>query len=239
MARVGGIRRPRRHVRHRRDGRRARDRGRGSRARRHGARRPHAGRRRCDLQTPLLGLGNLANVLAAIARRRCTSTCRSTAIVDARRARCGRRTRRGELLRLPGGVTLIDDSYNSSPAALKRALETVGGGDRQRAQGGGARRDARARRSRRRAARGVRRARRPRRASTCSSPSAARRRGRWPTPRSRPACRRASVVCTWRQRGGGRSAAARAVRPGDLVLVKGSRGIGTDLVVDRLKAEFA
>ena len=29
------------------------------------------------------------------------------------------------------------------------------------------------------------------------------------------------------------------VRPGDLVLVKGSRGIGTDLVVDRLKAEFA
>jgi UDP-N-acetylmuramoyl-tripeptide--D-alanyl-D-alanine ligase len=29
------------------------------------------------------------------------------------------------------------------------------------------------------------------------------------------------------------------VRPGDLVLVKGSRGIGTDLVVDRLKAEYA
>ena len=29
------------------------------------------------------------------------------------------------------------------------------------------------------------------------------------------------------------------VRPGDLVLVKGSRGIGLDLVVDRLKAEFA
>jgi UDP-N-acetylmuramoyl-tripeptide--D-alanyl-D-alanine ligase len=29
------------------------------------------------------------------------------------------------------------------------------------------------------------------------------------------------------------------VRPGDLVLVKGSRGIRTDIVVDRLKAEFA
>jgi UDP-N-acetylmuramoyl-tripeptide--D-alanyl-D-alanine ligase len=29
------------------------------------------------------------------------------------------------------------------------------------------------------------------------------------------------------------------VRPGDLVLVKGSRGVRTDLVVDRLKAEFA
>jgi UDP-N-acetylmuramoyl-tripeptide--D-alanyl-D-alanine ligase len=29
------------------------------------------------------------------------------------------------------------------------------------------------------------------------------------------------------------------VRAGDLVLVKGSRGIRTDVVVDRLKAEFA
>jgi len=33
--------------------------------------------------------------------------------------------------------------------------------------------------------------------------------------------------------------ALRKVRPGDLILVKGSRGIRTDLVVDRLKAEFA
>ena len=33
--------------------------------------------------------------------------------------------------------------------------------------------------------------------------------------------------------------ALRQVRAGDLVLVKGSRGIGTDLVVERLKEEFA
>ena len=33
--------------------------------------------------------------------------------------------------------------------------------------------------------------------------------------------------------------AIRRTRPGDLVLVKGSRGIGTDVVVDRLKAEYA
>jgi UDP-N-acetylmuramoyl-tripeptide--D-alanyl-D-alanine ligase len=32
---------------------------------------------------------------------------------------------------------------------------------------------------------------------------------------------------------------ARAVRPGDLVLVKGSRGIRTDLIADRIKAECA
>jgi UDP-N-acetylmuramyl pentapeptide synthase len=35
------------------------------------------------------------------------------------------------------------------------------------------------------------------------------------------------------------AAALVRTRPGDLVLVKGSRGIGTDLVVARLKAEFA
>jgi UDP-N-acetylmuramyl pentapeptide synthase len=29
------------------------------------------------------------------------------------------------------------------------------------------------------------------------------------------------------------------VRAGDLVLVKGSRGIGTDVVVERLEGEFA
>ncbi|MGH9409188.1 MAG: hypothetical protein ACRD1V_07015 [Vicinamibacterales bacterium] len=33
--------------------------------------------------------------------------------------------------------------------------------------------------------------------------------------------------------------AAKKIRPGDLVLVKGSHGIRTDVVVDRLKAEYA
>ena len=42
-----------------------------------------------------------------------------------------------------------------------------------------------------------------------------------------------------RDQRGGRGPGLAAGRPGDLVLVKGSRGIRTDLVVERLKAEFA
>ena len=41
------------------------------------------------------------------------------------------------------------------------------------------------------------------------------------------------------QRRSGRDLSSERARPGDLVLVKGSRGIGTDVVVDRLKAEYA
>ena len=53
-----------------------------------------------------------------------SSTSRSTQIA-ARAATLQPARRRGELLRLPGGITLIDDSYNSSPAALMRALDTL------------------------------------------------------------------------------------------------------------------
>ena len=53
---------------------------------------------------------------------------------------------RGELLRLLGGITIIDDSYNSSPSALKRALELVAATG-VRPQDRGPRRDARARRA--------------------------------------------------------------------------------------------
>ena len=47
--------------------------------------------------------------------------------------------------------------------------------------------------------------------------------------------------CVWHTATNAEAAdvAQRQVRAGDLVLVKGSRGIGTDLVVERLKEEFA
>src|SRR6476660_5743494 len=75
------------------------------------------------IDTPLLGRGNLANVLAA------TAVALEFGIpldVVAERASGLRPSdRRGAVHRLRGGVTLIDDSYNSSPSALKRALDVV------------------------------------------------------------------------------------------------------------------
>ena len=49
----------------------------------------------------------------------------------------------------------------------------------------------------------------------------------------------AGVVTGFESSEQGAPAIAGAVRPGDLVLVKGSRGIRTDVVADRIKAEFA
>jgi UDP-N-acetylmuramoyl-tripeptide--D-alanyl-D-alanine ligase len=45
-------------------------------------------------------------------------------IVD-RASRLAPSSRRGAVLRLPKGVTVIDDSYNSSPSALQRSLEVI------------------------------------------------------------------------------------------------------------------
>ena len=76
------------------------------------------------LRTPLLGMGNLANVLAATAVAVSMGVPLDDIVAVA--ASLHPAAHRGELLRLPGGVTLVDDSYNSSPAALMRALETIG-----------------------------------------------------------------------------------------------------------------
>jgi UDP-N-acetylmuramoyl-tripeptide--D-alanyl-D-alanine ligase len=76
-----------------------------------------------DLQTPLLGRGNLANVLAAtavaidfgVSLEDIAGTASHLAAAD----------RRGAVRRLRDRVVLVDDSYNSSPTALRRALEVI------------------------------------------------------------------------------------------------------------------
>jgi UDP-N-acetylmuramoyl-tripeptide--D-alanyl-D-alanine ligase len=84
--------------------------------------RGHAGRRD-GLATPLLGRGNLANVLRPTAvALECgvpLDVIRDTA------ATLRPADRRGVVHHLRDGVTLIDDSYNSSPSALRRALDVM------------------------------------------------------------------------------------------------------------------
>jgi UDP-N-acetylmuramoyl-tripeptide--D-alanyl-D-alanine ligase len=193
----------------------------------------HAGSFR--LQSPLLGLGNLANILAAVAVALTLGV--PLAAIEARIATLRPAYHRGELLRLPGGVTLIDDSYNSSPSALKRSLEVVaaasgsarkiavlgemlelgGHADRLHAECGRAAQEA-----------GldllVAVGSHPARVLADAAVAAGMDRG---------------AVVVVDDRGAAASEALTRVRPGDLVLVKGSRSIGLDAVVERLKAEFA
>jgi UDP-N-acetylmuramoyl-tripeptide--D-alanyl-D-alanine ligase len=187
------------------------------------------------LNTPLLGLGNLANVLAAATVAIAFDVPVSEIVERAARLRAA--THRGELLRLPGGITIIDDSYNSSPSALRQALDTVAaasgcarrtavlgemlelGEHAERLHADTGRHAAAAHLDLLIAVGGSS-------ARTLADAAIA---GGMPT-------QRVAYVPT---REAAADLAVQWFRPGDLVLVKGSRGIGTDLVVERLKAEYA
>jgi UDP-N-acetylmuramoyl-tripeptide--D-alanyl-D-alanine ligase len=187
------------------------------------------------IETPLLGMGNLSNVLAAAAVAVEFEVPLHTIAERARRL--GPAKHRGELLRLPGGITLIDDSYNSSPSALTRALEVVASAT------GSARKVAilgemlelgtHAAPLHRECGAAAARAGidllitvgGPAASELAEAAIAAGMPGR---------C--VLYVATSAEAA---ALALERVRPGDLVLVKGSRGIGTDVVVERLKEEFA
>jgi UDP-N-acetylmuramoyl-tripeptide--D-alanyl-D-alanine ligase len=188
-----------------------------------------------DLDTPLLGLGNLANVLAATAVALQFDVPLEDIAAQAAKLRPAHH--RGELLRLAGGLTLIDDSYNSSPSALRRALETV------KAATGSARKIAVLGEMLELGAHAVRLH------QECGAAAAAagldllitvggppaEALAREAVDRGMPAGAVAYLTTNIEAA----DLALSRTRPGDLVLVKGSRGIGTDLVVDRLKAEYA
>lgn len=76
-----------------------------------------------SMSVPLLGRGHLMNVLAAAATA-LEFGIGLDAIVAAA-ANLKPSAKRGAVLRLPKGVTVIDDSYNSSPSALQRSLDVI------------------------------------------------------------------------------------------------------------------
>jgi len=187
------------------------------------------------IQTPLLGGGNLMNLLAATAVA-VDMGVPLDAIAE-RAMTMKPAARRGELLRLPGGITLVDDSYNSSPAALARALETLNaatGSARKIAVLGemlelgahAARLHAEAGRNAAEAGLDLLIAVGGEGAQALASSAA-------------NAGMSSAAVVYVPTSAEAAEIAVKKVRAGDLVLVKGSRGIRTDLVADRLKVEFA
>lgn len=187
------------------------------------------------VETPLLGHGNLLNLLAATAVA--TEMGIPLAAIATRAAAVVPAPHRGELLRLPGGVTLIDDSYNSSPAALKRALETV------KASSGSARKIAVLGEMLELGSHAARLHAECGRAAAEASLDLLITVGGDAARLMADAARRAGMpadaVMYLATSEEAAAAALGRIRPGDLVLVKGSHGIHTDLVVDRLKVEFA
>ncbi len=185
-----------------------------------------------DITTPLIGRANLANILAATAVAEEFGVALATVVTRAAHLRPA--ARRGEVLRMPSGVTVIDDSYNANPDATKKALGVL----------------AESQASRRIAVigemlelgersselhQGVGRAVVDARVDVLVSVGGA------PAKALADAAVAAGMPAAGVHHFATSDEAANAmpalVRAGDLVLVKGSRGVKTDRVVDRLRAE--
>jgi UDP-N-acetylmuramoyl-tripeptide--D-alanyl-D-alanine ligase len=186
------------------------------------------------VQTALLGSGNLSNVLAATAVALDFGVPLDSVVEGV--SRLAPAHRRGSVRHLRQGVTVIDDSYNSSPAALARALEVVAQEASSRRTVGvlgemlelGAHAGALHEASGRAAARaGLSRLFTVGGASARVMAAAA-------VDAGMPA--EAVVHCGTSDEAA--DAVLAAIQPGDLVLVKGSRGTRTDIVADRLVVDL-
>ena len=183
--------------------------------------------------TPLLGRGNLANVLAAITVALQLQV--PLAGISERVAAVEAPPHRGQIRRLAHGVVVVDDSYNSNPLAVATALEILSQdhrvGRRVAVLGEmlelGARADVLHRATgRAAAAAGVG-------LLLTVGGDAARALGVAAVEAGMPD---ASVLHCEESDAAARRLTA-MLRPDDVVLVKGSRAVRTDLVVARLEAE--
>ena len=187
-----------------------------------------------DVRVPVPGRGPLFNVLAATAVALAYDV--PLASIVERAAGLAAAPRRGEVIRLGRGVVLIDDSYNSSPAALARALEALAsepaprrvavlGEMRELGEFSTALHDQSGRRA---AAAGV---------ALLAAVGGA------PARRLADAAVDAGIPAGQVHYFASSEDAAPAVsamlRAGDVVLVKGSRSTRTDVVADRVRAEWA
>jgi UDP-N-acetylmuramoyl-tripeptide--D-alanyl-D-alanine ligase len=187
------------------------------------------------IETPLLGRANLANVLAATAVALEFDIPLDT--IAARAAALRASDRRGAVHRLRGGVTLVDDSYNSSPAALRRALEVIAKESRA------ARKVAVLGEMLELGAHAEEKHRESGRAAAAAGLAALFAVGGAPARALADAAIDAGMprahVTYFEKSDAAAPAIAAAIRAGDVVLVKGSRGTRTDLIADRIAAEFA
>jgi UDP-N-acetylmuramoyl-tripeptide--D-alanyl-D-alanine ligase len=187
-----------------------------------------------EIRTPLVGTANLANVLAATA----VAIRFDIPLADIveRAAELKPVARRGEITRT-SRITIIDDSYNSNPSALARALAALAGETRSKRRIAvlgemlelGATSEELHRESGREAA-------------TAGLSALIAVGGAPARALAESAVQHGLPSAAVHHVADSRLAADLAVRlvaAGDLVLVKGSRGIRTDIVADRLKAEFA
>jgi UDP-N-acetylmuramoyl-tripeptide--D-alanyl-D-alanine ligase len=188
-----------------------------------------------DLATPLLGRGNLSNVLAATA---VAVECDVPLAGIAERASgLHAAPHRGQVVRLSKGIVVIDDSYNASPAATRRALDVLRTAETSghRIAVLGEMLELGERTEELHASVG--------RAAAAASLDLLIAVGGEAARALADAAVAAGLPRAQVQNAATSDAAAEmvvsAIRPGDVILVKGSRGIRTDRVVERLKAEFA
>ena len=188
-----------------------------------------------EIAVPLLGRGHLANALAALAVG--THFGVALDVMAARVAAFTPATRRGEVWRLRDGLTLVDDSYNSNPRALQRTLEAIAAetGCRRRVAVLGEMLELgdQAPALHESCGRAAAQAGIALLVTVGGAPAAAMAAG------AVAAGMPASAVLHVATSAEAAEAVMARLRAGDLLLVKGSRGIRTDLVVERVKAERA
>jgi UDP-N-acetylmuramoyl-tripeptide--D-alanyl-D-alanine ligase len=187
------------------------------------------------LHSPLLGRANLNNVLAGIAVALDAGVPLADLVERTRTLTPA--SHRGQVLRTSAGITVLDDSYNANPLAVRRALEVLAS-------------DTHA--ARRIAVLGEMLELGPESASLheeCGRAAVAAHVDRLVTVGGAPA--RAlglaaiaaglapGAVTHVDDSPAAAEAVAALVRPGDLVLVKGSRGIRLERVVERLQGAGA